>query len=90
MCSFVEYSDQQTGAPHTVCCSKSFVFTFKQVFSYFSITNGKKKEKRKAVQTYAKTCNKTTLISICDFYREYNAIQLDKSQIRFLGFELET
>ena len=33
------------GAPHTVRWSKSFDFVLKQVFSSFSVTNGKKKEK---------------------------------------------
>ena len=44
------------GAPHAVRWSKSFVFGFKQVFSYFSVTKGKKKEQRK--ESCTKTCNK--------------------------------
>ena len=40
------------GAP--IRWSKSFVFAFKQVFSYFFVTNGKKEKKeRKAVQKHA-------------------------------------
>ena len=39
----VVYFYQQTGAPHAVCWLKSFVFELKQVFSYFSVTNGKKR-----------------------------------------------
>ena len=39
------------GAPHAVHWSKSFVFVLKQVFSYFSVTNGNKE--RKAVQKHA-------------------------------------
>ena len=42
---FFVYFDLQMGAPHAVCWSKSFVFAFKQVFLYFSVTNGKKKGK---------------------------------------------
>ena len=43
----VVYYDHQTGAPHAVWWSKSFIFALKQVFLYFSVTNEKKKEKRK-------------------------------------------
>ena len=41
----VVYFHQQMVAPHTVHWLKSFVFVLKQVFSYFSVTNGKKKGK---------------------------------------------
>ena len=41
----VVYFDKQTGAQHAVHWSKSFVFALKQVFSYFSVTNRKKKGK---------------------------------------------
>ena len=43
----VVHFDQQTGAPHAICWS--FVSALKQVFLSFSITNGKKKEKRKEI-----------------------------------------
>ena len=43
---FVVYFDQQTGAPHAVPWSKSFVSARKQIFSSFSVSNGKKKGKR--------------------------------------------
>ena len=51
----VVYFDQETGAPHAIRWSKSFVFALKQAFSYFSVTNRKKKQKRKESRT--KTCN---------------------------------
>ena len=35
---FVVYFDQRTGTLHPVRWSKSFVFAWKQVFSYFSVT----------------------------------------------------
>ena len=41
------------GAPHAVRWSKSFVFAFKQVFSYFSVTNRKKKKRQ---ESRTKTC----------------------------------
>ena len=50
----VVYFDQLTGALHTVCWLKLFVFALKQIFSYFSITNGKRE--RKAAQKHDKTC----------------------------------
>ena len=40
------YFDQQTGAPHVILWSKSFVSALKQAFPSLFITNGKKKEKR--------------------------------------------
>ena len=43
----VVYFDKQTGAPHAVHWSKSFVFVLMQVFSYFSFTNGKIRTKKK-------------------------------------------
>ena len=46
-----DYFDQQSGALHTVGWSKSFDFALKQVFSYFSVTKGKKE--RKAAQKHA-------------------------------------
>ena len=50
----VVYFDQQMGAPHAVCWSKSIFSALKQVFSSFSITNGKKKGKRKETQNNTK------------------------------------
>ena len=43
----VVYFDQQTGVLHIVCWLKSFYLALKQVFPSFSVTNRKKKEKRK-------------------------------------------
>ena len=47
----VVYFDQLMGAPHALHWLKSFVFALKQVFSYFSVPNGKKE--RAAVQKHA-------------------------------------
>ena len=44
------YFDQQPGAPHAIRWSKSFVSALKQLFSSFSFTNRKKKEKYRKVQ----------------------------------------
>ena len=61
----VVYFDQQMSAPHAARWSKSFVFALKQDFSYFSVTNGKKKQKkRKAVQKHGKTSNKRGSTSV--------------------------
>ena len=40
----VVYFDQQMGPPHTIRWSKSFVSMVKQVFWYFSVTNGRKRK----------------------------------------------
>ena len=41
----VVYFNQRTGTPHDVRRLQQLVFVFKQVFSYFSVTNIKKKGK---------------------------------------------
>ena len=43
-CRFVVYFDQQMGAPHAVCWSKSFVSALKQAFWYSLSQMEKKKE----------------------------------------------
>ena len=43
----VVHFDQQTGAPHAVCWSKSFVLALKQVFPFFLTQTGKKEGKHK-------------------------------------------
>ena len=48
---FVVYFNHRMGAPHAVLGLKSFIFALKPVFSYFSVTNRKKKKnQRKAIQ----------------------------------------
>ena len=43
----VVYFNQWMGAPHTVHWLKSFVSALKQVFSFFSVTNGKEERKKR-------------------------------------------
>ena len=55
----VVYFDQQMGAPHAVCWSKSFDSALKQVFCLFPSLMEKKKEKRKeSAKITQKTCIK--------------------------------
>ena len=51
------YVDQPMGALQAIHWSKSFVSAVKQFFSSFSVTNGKKKEKRiESAKITQKTC----------------------------------
>ena len=49
---FVVYFDQPMGALEAVGWSKPFASVWKQVFSYFYITDGKKERKRKGKRKY--------------------------------------
>ena len=98
----VVYFDQQTGAPHAVRWSKSFVSTWKQVISSSSATNRKKRKKKESVKTTQKNMHKShtyiewdwlhnsnELMSPVSSRPKYRALMQSSSLRSYFNFYLE-